>query len=133
MAIVVDTCSLVMIAKNYLPLDKDGQLYSFLEEAFSRKDLMLLDVILDESKRTSKGIAVEIYSTTLHFAPCHASEEGFIMLVALPKGTNVGSITSDFDPMLYQTNKWLIARPDSFEAKNKNAHVGLIGDLIRLD
>ncbi|MCS3281594.1 hypothetical protein NXV73_01170 [Bacteroides salyersiae] len=29
MAIVVDTCSLVMIAKNYLPLDKDGQLYSF--------------------------------------------------------------------------------------------------------
>ena len=53
MAIVVDTCSLVMIAKNYLPLDKDGQLYSFLEEAFSRKDLMLLDVILDESKRTS--------------------------------------------------------------------------------
>ena len=40
MAIVVDTCSLVMIAKNYLPLDKDGQLYSFLEEAFSRKDLM---------------------------------------------------------------------------------------------
>ena len=35
MAIVVDTCSLVMIAKNYLPLDKDGQLYSFLEEAFS--------------------------------------------------------------------------------------------------
>ena len=25
MAIVVDTCSLVMIAKNYLPLDKDPQ------------------------------------------------------------------------------------------------------------
>lgn len=25
MAIVVDTCSLVMIAKNYLPLDKDGR------------------------------------------------------------------------------------------------------------
>jgi len=28
-------------------------LYSFLEEAFSRKDLMLLDVILDESLLTS--------------------------------------------------------------------------------
>lgn len=55
------------------------------------------------------------------------------MLVALPKGTNVGSVTSDFEPMLYQTNKWLIARHDSFEAKNKNAHVGLIGDLIKLD
>lgn len=64
MAIVVDTCSLVMIAKNYLPLDKDGQLYSFLEEAFSRKDLMLLDVILDESKRTSKGQS-QLASATL--------------------------------------------------------------------
>ena len=30
MAIVVDTCSLVIIAKNYLPLDKDG-----LENRFS--------------------------------------------------------------------------------------------------
>lgn len=79
-----------------------------------------------------KGIAIEIYSTTLHFAPCHI-DEGFIMLVALPKGTNVGSLKSDFDPLIYGTNKWLIARHDSFEAKNKGAHVGLIGDLIKLN
>ena len=59
MAIVIDTCSLVMIAKNYLPLDKDGQLHSFLEGAFASKELMLLDVILEESRRISKGIAVE--------------------------------------------------------------------------
>lgn len=59
MAIVVDTCSLVMIAKNYLPLDKDGQLYSFLEEAFSRKDLMLLDVILDESNAPPKELQLK--------------------------------------------------------------------------
>ena len=61
--IVVDTCSLVMIAKNYLPLDKDGQLYSFLEEAFSRKDLMLLDAVsythLDVYKRQYKCCAIE--------------------------------------------------------------------------
>lgn len=77
-------------------------------------------------------IAVEIYSTTLHFAPCHM-KQGFIMLVALIKGTNVGNVNSSFDSMLYATNKWLLAREDSYEAKNKNAHIGLIGDLIRIE
>lgn len=76
--------------------------------------------------------AVEIYSTTLHFAPCHVNQ-GFIMLVALIKGTNVGNVNSSFDSMLYATNKWLLAREDSYEAKNKNAHIGLIGDLIRIE
>ena len=40
MAIVVDTCSLVMIAKNYLPLDKDGCLLTFLEDAFYKRELI---------------------------------------------------------------------------------------------
>lgn len=55
------------------------------------------------------------------------------MLVALIKGTNVGNVNSSFDSMLYATNKWLLAREDSYEAKNKNAHIGLIGDLIRIE
>lgn len=59
MAIVVDTCSLVMIAKNFLPLDKEGHLFRFLEDAFDRRELLLLDAILEESKHTSQGIAVE--------------------------------------------------------------------------
>ena len=50
MAIVVDTCSLVMIAKNYLPLDKDGCLFTFLEDAFYKRELLLLDAILEETK-----------------------------------------------------------------------------------
>ena len=45
MAIVVDTCSLVMIAKNYLTLDKDGCLFTFLKDAFYRRELLLLDAI----------------------------------------------------------------------------------------
>ena len=59
MAIVVDTCSLVMIAKNYLPLDKDGCLFTFLKDAFYRRELLLLDAILEETKHTSQGIAVD--------------------------------------------------------------------------
>ena len=59
MAIVVDTCSLVMIAKNYLPLDKDRCLFTFLEDAFYKRELLLLDAILEETKQTSQGIAVD--------------------------------------------------------------------------
>jgi hypothetical protein len=35
------------------------------------------------------GNLVEVYATTLHYAPCHTDpKKGFRVLVALPKGTN---------------------------------------------
>ena len=45
MAIVVDTCSLVSLAKNYLPLDDNGSLLSFVQEKISSKEWILLDAI----------------------------------------------------------------------------------------
>jgi len=48
-------------------------------------------------------------------------------------GVPFNAYNSSFDSMLYATNKWLLAREDSYEAKNKNAHIGLIGDLIRIE
>lgn len=59
MAILTDTCSLVMIAKSYIPLDNDGTLRQFLQESFKRKELVLLDAIRDEARFVSKGIALE--------------------------------------------------------------------------
>ena len=59
MAIVVDTCSLVMIAKNYLPLDEDGRMVAFIEQAFVNKELLLLDTILGEARGISKGVVLE--------------------------------------------------------------------------
>ena len=35
-----------------------------------------------------KGTAVEIYATTLHYAPCSVGDERFRVTVVLPKGTN---------------------------------------------
>lgn len=35
-----------------------------------------------------KGTAVELYATTLHYAPCNAADGGFRVCVVLPKGTN---------------------------------------------
>ncbi len=34
------------------------------------------------------GTAVEIYATTLHYAPCSANEGGFKVGIVLPAGTN---------------------------------------------
>lgn len=51
------------------------------------------DGVLDTAKvkafRVPAGVLVEIYATTLHYAPCHTDETaGFRVLVALPRGTN---------------------------------------------
>lgn len=78
-----------------------------------------------------KGVAVELYATTLHFAPCHIDpEKGFRVLVILPKGTNtekpsISKVTNE-DKMLWANNKWLLAHPESDEAK-LGAYIGLEG------
>ena len=51
------------------------------------------DGTLDTSKvrafRVPAGTLVEVYATTLHYAPCHVdADKGFRVLVALPKDTN---------------------------------------------
>ncbi|SDZ99318.1 protein of unknown function [Pseudobutyrivibrio sp. ACV-2] len=96
------------------------------------------DFKLDSSKVKAffcpAGTMIEVYATALHYAPCQASlDSGFQVLVGLPKGTNVGcpSFTpaNTEDKLLRATNKWLIAHPDSKEAKD-NAWVGITGDNI---
>ncbi|MEH7396588.1 DUF4867 family protein, partial [Priestia megaterium] len=64
-----------------------------------------------------KGTAVELYSTTLHFAPCKVNNEGFKTIVILPKGTNDPLSTNiqkrtKEDELLFMKNKWLIAHPE---------------------
>jgi len=81
-----------------------------------------------------KGMAVEVYATTLHYAPCSAKKgEGFRVVIVLPRGTNTEkpAITPANleDKMLFARNKWLLAHPDASEAKN-GAYVGLTGENI---
>lgn len=81
-----------------------------------------------------KGTAVELYATTLHYAPCSGSKgSSFRVIIVLPKGTNEEmpklSITNSEDKRLFARNKWLIAHPDSDEAKN-GAVVTLTGENI---
>ena len=82
------------------------------------------------------GTIVQVYETTLHYAPCNAvkngevSKEGFRVIVVLPKDTNTEKPKIDeknlTDKLLWARNKWLIAHPDSSEAK-AGAFVGLYG------
>lgn len=76
-------------------------------------------------------VAVEVFATALHYAPCGVDGNGFRVLVALPRGTNTNSERSKREPMLWATNKWLLAHPESNEAKD-GAYIGLVGENIKL-
>ncbi|KQU12931.1 hypothetical protein ASG61_13710 [Bacillus sp. Leaf75] len=84
-----------------------------------------------------KGTAVELYSTTLHFAPCKVNNEGFKTIVILPKGTNDPLSTNiqkrtKEDELLFMKNKWLIAHPEREQLINKGAHPGIKGENIKV-
>ena len=80
------------------------------------------------------GTGIEVYATTLHYAPCHVNESGFQCVVFLPRGTNT---EIDFpmpkdgeNGLMTAQNKWLIAHED---AKIEGAFNGLKGENITLD
>ena len=77
--------------------------------------------------RVPAKVAVEIYSTTLHYAPCGIDGSAFRVLVVLPLGTNIDGMRSKNDPWLWASNKWLLAHEESNEAK-QGAYVGLVGE-----
>ena len=110
-------------------------------------DLVLLighqqDIELDHTYDTSKieaflvpaGTGIEVYATTLHYAPCHVTEGGFQCVVVLPKGTNTDltfqTEKTGEDSLMTAKNKWLIAHED---AKIAGAFNGLKGENITID
>lgn len=93
-----------------------------------------LDTACVRAFRVPAGAVVEVYATTLHYAPCHVDgAKGFRVAVALPRGTNearpVLTPLNAEDDRLWAKNKWLLAHPDSGEA-GQGAWVGLIGENI---
>lgn len=112
-------------------------------------DLILLlgtqrDIDADFHYDTSKmeafflpaGTAVEIYATTLHYAPCSVSADGFQCVVVLPRNTNLPLENTPEkkgeDTLLFAKNKWLIAHPDSGLEKD-GAFIGLLGENLKLE
>jgi len=94
-----------------------------------------LDTAKVQAFRVPAGTLVEVYATTLHYAPCHTdAAKGFRVLVALPKGTNTakpeGTPTGGDGKFLWACNKWLLAHPESAEAA-QGAVPALVG--VNLD
>lgn len=90
-----------------------------------------LDTAKVKAFRAPAGTLVEVYATTLHYAPCHVDPaKGFRVLIALPQGTNTAKpeIKADGgdDAQLWACNKWLLAHVESSEAA-AGAYVGLEG------
>lgn len=82
------------------------------------------------------GTAVEMYATTLHFAPCGLKDNdyAFKTAVVLPYGTNFPKneeheILNEEEKMYFARNKWLIAHPDGGQ---EGAYVGITGENITL-
>ena len=93
-----------------------------------------LDTAKVKAFRAPAGCLVEVYATTLHYAPCHTDPaKGFRVLVALPAQTNTdyrpNKGPNAMDNLLWARNKWLLAHADSAEAKD-GAVVALKGENI---
>ena len=96
-------------------------------------DAFTYDTSKIEAFMVPAGIVVEMYETTLHYAPCNAAEGGFKCIVILPKGTNTdidfALATEGEDTLMTAKNKWLIAHED---AAIEGAFNGLRGENISL-
>lgn len=93
-----------------------------------------LDTGTVKAFRVPAGILVEVFATTLHYAPCHTDEsKGFRVMVALPKGTNTDKPNMEpatpEDLLLWAKNKWLLAHEEASEAAS-GAAVRLTGENI---
>ena len=74
------------------------------------------------------GTAVELYATTLHYAPCSADENGFKVGIVLPAGTNYPLEEKNEgweDALIAAQNKWLIGHEEG--GLDAGAHIGLVG------
>ncbi|ADU21765.1 DUF4867 family protein [Ruminococcus albus] len=103
------------------------------------KQEKIIDGVLDTADvkafRAPAGAVVEVYATSLHYAPCQTEDGGFRVAIVLPRNTNTdlakGDIIDSEDKTLWARNKWLLAHADSAEAK-QGAYIGLKGENISI-
>lgn len=83
-----------------------------------------------------QAVAIEVYATTLHFAPSKIYKKGFKCLVALPRGTNTPLNSIDISGvgetrLLFMKNKWLLTHEDREDLIEKGAFNGLLGKNLK--
>ncbi len=93
-----------------------------------------LDTSCVEAFHCPAGVLLEVFATSLHYAPCSATKgAGFKVMVVLPRDTNTCkpdiSVIGGDDCRLWARNKWLLAHPESGEAA-QGAYVGITGENV---
>lgn len=96
------------------------------------------DYTYDTSKAEAfllpKGTAVEVYGTTLHYAPANQGDAGFRVAIVLPKGTNLDlekTHQGGEDGHLTAKNKWLLGHPEG--GLPQGSPMGLIGENLTVE
>ncbi len=146
MPIQIGYCNGHNVMLNALEYHRDSEINVAATDAVLMLGL-LADVEADHTYDTSRveaflvpaGTAVEVYATTLHYAPCQADECGFQVAIVLPRGTNYplkgmhagtaeaqcGDGVSNEDAMLTAVNKWLIGHAEG--GLDEGSFLGLKG------
>ncbi len=91
------------------------------------------DTSLADAFLLPKGMGVELYATTLHYAPCSVGDAGFKVVIVLPKDTNLPLDESHAgceDKLITAKNKWLIGHKDG--GHPEGVHLGLIGENLEV-
>ena len=140
MPIQIGWCNGHNTTLNCLEYHRDSELniglYDFILLVAKEDDIKdgKLDTACVKAFYAKAGDIVEVFATTLHYAPCQATKDGgFKVVIVLPKGTNgpmpaIRTIGCE-DRLLRACNKWLLAHPASAEA-SEGAYVGLVGENI---
>ncbi len=105
-----------------------------IEEGF------IYDTAKMEAFLVPAGVGVEIYATTLHYAPCSVNGAGFQVAVVLPKGTNyplkkshaeLSAAAENEDALLTAVNKWLIGHAEG--GLDAGSYIGLRGKNLNVN
>lgn len=92
------------------------------------EDDFTYDTAKMEAFKVPAGTAVELFATTLHYAPCHVNEGGFQVSVILPEGTNYpldAKHAGGEDALITAKNKWLIGHAEG--GLPEGSFLGLMG------
>ena len=127
---------------NCLEYHRDSELnigegeYVLLVARLDEVENGVLDTAKVKAFRAPAAVPVEVYATTLHYAPCSITPgEPFRVAIVLPRGSNFPAPQivpkNAEDTYMTARNKWLLAHPESDEAKS-GAHIGLTGENIDL-
>jgi hypothetical protein len=76
-----------------------------------------------------EGVAVELYSTTLHSNPCRMEIMGFKSIVVLARGTGSALKEDNKEDILLQSkNRWLIAHSEAYQYVKDIKQLGIMGE-----